>query len=82
MSDFVTLESNCILETRINSLSICEGVKFFGRKTVRILWEEESTSSGGRSIRSFGGSPRVADQQSQGISLKDIKNQDTSSCDN
>ena len=64
MSNFVTFRIIWDLEIRINSLSIYVRVwEFFGKMTVQILQEEESTSSGGRSIKSFGGSSRVVDQQ-------------------
>ena len=61
--DLVTLRIKCNLEARFSSLSILfETVKFIGRRIVQILQEEEITSLGGRLIRSFGGSPRVANQ--------------------
>ena len=57
--------------------------EFFGRRAIRVICGEESTSSRGKSIRSFGGSPRVADQQNSRGSrwiILVIKLQ--SSCDN
>ena len=55
----------------------------FGRRTIRIIQEEELTSLGGRSIRSLGGIPRVADQQkSRGSHWKILVIKIQSSCGN